>query len=281
MRIIHISDTHIGFERNLSRFNAVADDLIANPPDEPSRCVVLHTGDLIDAAMDANRLAAKKILARLEACGYCILMCPGNHDYGDKLKIDRADAAVFLRDFSSYIFQGEQADFPVMHEVDDCVFIGMDSNEAELGFWERWFAEGYLGSVQLDKLNCMLDRVRGKFVILYLHHHPFYYGYSVMPDVGDKNPLLHLFAWLTRPFRRLKDAYSLCQIVRDRVQVLCFGHMHHGLDSSSESQKYGIPLALDGGSTTCTDDDSDRMRYRIIDTKDLSQTMRMIKISRS
>lgn len=279
MKIIHISDTHIGFGSNLSRFNVLVDELIADPPDEPSRCIVLHTGDLIDAATEANRIAAKQILQRLEAVGYRILICPGNHDYGDKIRIDRADSRLFLRDFSGYIFQNQPAEFPVLYEADGCAFIGLDSNEAELSLWEHWFAEGYLGKSQLEKLNHLLDQVRDKYVILYLHHHPFYYGYSVMPDVGDKNLLSHFIAWLTRPFRRLKDAYSLCQIVRDRVDLLCFGHMHHGLDSSPESRKYGIPIALDGGSTTCTDDDTDRMRYRIIDTKHGVQSMRMINLT--
>jgi len=96
--------------------------------------------------------------------------------------------------------------------------------------------------------------------------------------VGDRNPLYYLYVQLTRPFLRLKDAYSLCQVVRDRAKVLLFGHMHFGLDCSGDGRRYGIKLALDGSSTTCTDNETDRMRYRVIDLSDLSQTMRMLKL---
>ena len=67
-------------------------------------------------------------------------------------------------------------------------------------------------------------------------------------------------------------------MLRDRAQVLLFGHMHFGLDCGGEGRKYGIKLAMDGGSTTCTDDDTDRMRYRVIDLPDLSSTVRMLKL---
>lgn len=281
MKLIHISDTHIGHGENASRLKEVIDHLLDHPPGgDPENCLVIHTGDLIDSATDENRQLAKELLDRL-ANRYQVLLCPGNHDYGDKTGIDEEAARAFCEEFSCYIFDGEQQDFPVLHQVNDkYVFIGLDSNAAELNCWEKKFAEGHLGSSQLDKLNCLLDsdQVRNKQVIVYLHHHPFYYGYSVMPDVGDKNPFFHLFAWVTRSFRRLKDAYTLCQITRDRVQVLLFGHMHHGLDCSGESRKYGIRLALDGGSTTCTEDDLDRMRYRVIDLSDITQPVRTLMI---
>jgi hypothetical protein len=37
------------------------------------------------------------------------------------------------------------------------------------------------------------------------------------------------------------------------------------LDYSAEGQRYGIPLALDGSSSTAAQMDTDRMRYRVID----------------
>jgi hypothetical protein len=46
---------------------------------------------------------------------------------------------------------------------------------------------------------------------------------------------------------------------------LLFGHQHFGLDYSAEGQCYGIPLTLDGSSSTATQMDADRMRYRVID----------------
>jgi 3',5'-cyclic AMP phosphodiesterase CpdA len=279
MKLIHISDTHIGRGDNTFRFERVVDDLLANPPDAPGNCVIIHTGDLIDSATEANRQAGRLLLDRL-ATRYRVLLCPGNHDYGDAMLVDEEAAQAFQQAFGDYLFQGKPSNFPVVSEVGNQVFIGLDSNAEELSFWEGWFAEGHLGQGQLSSLNQLLDShaLTGKQVIIYLHHHPFSFGYSVMPDVGDRNPLSYIYVQLTRPFLRLKDAYSLCQVLRDRAQVLLFGHMHFGLDCSGEGRKYGIKLALDGGSTTCADDDNDRMRYRVINLSDLSQTVRMLKL---
>ncbi len=280
MKLIHISDTHIGRGNNALRFERVVDDLLANPPDVPERCLIVHTGDLIDSASSANRRAARILLDRL-AARYRVLLCPGNHDYGDAISMNEEDAQVFQRAFGDYIFRGQPSTFPVLHEVGaDHVFIGLDSNAEELTFWERWFAEGHLGKPQLAALNNLLDSsaLAGKKTIVYLHHHPFSFGYSVMADVGDRGLLSSLFAQLSRPFLRLKDAYSLCQVVRDRAHVLLFGHMHFGLDCSGEGRKYGVRLALDGSSTTCANDDADRMRYRVIDLSDLTQTVRMLSL---
>ena len=279
MKLIHISDTHLGCGDNTLRFERVVDDLLANPPDAPGNCIIVHTGDLIDSATDANRLAGRLLLDRL-ATRFRVLLCPGNHDYGDALSVDQEAAHAFQHAFGSYIFQGKPSVFPVVSEVGNHIFIGLDSSAEELGFWERWFAEGHLGGKQLSALNHLLDSAEmvGKCVVIYLHHHPFTFGYSVMPDIGDRNPLNYLYVQLTRPFLRLKDAFSLCQVLRDRAHVLLFGHMHFGLDCSGECRKYGMSLAFDGGSTTCTDNDTDRMRYRVIDLADLTQTARMLKL---
>lgn len=280
MKLIHISDTHIGLDDNAMRFERVVDHLLAHPPGAAHECVIVHTGDLIDSASDANRRAARVLLDRL-ATRYRVLLCPGNHDYGDATSMDEEAAEEFHRAFGDYIFQGQPSGFPVVNEVgDDLVFIGLDSNAEELNFWERWFAEGHIGEEQLSALDAHLDSAAaaGKHAVVYLHHHPFSFGYSVMPDVGDRNPLHNLYVHLTRPFLRLKDAYSLCQVLRDRARVLLFGHMHFGLDCSGDGQKYGIRQALDGSSTTGAGGDADRMRYRVIDLADMSYAVRALKL---
>ena len=280
MKIIHLSDTHISSGANAARSELVVDDLIRHPPDELARCVVVHTGDLIDAATPDNRQTAKRLLDRLKVAGYRVLLCPGNHDYANMYGVNNDEARIFKQEFAPHLFHNEPHEFPVQHSMNDgYVLIGLDSNAAELKFPHGLFAEGHLGASQLDKLNRLLDShaLSGKKIVLYLHHHPFYYGYSVMPDVGDGHPLKHLVARLTRPFRRMQDAYSLCQIIRDRVQVVLFGHMHEGLDCSSESGKYGIRLALDGNSSTDADNNHDRLRYRIVDLATMTHTVRMLK----
>ena len=165
--------------------------------------------------------------------------------------------------------------------LDDWACIGLDSNAAELRWWERWAAQGHLGRAQISALNALLDsaQVRQRKVLVYLHHHPFFDAYAVRADLADGNYLTHLLGWNTRRFRRLKDAYSLLQVLRDRANVLLFGHQHFGLDYSAEGQRYGIGLALDGSSSTGTQMDTDRMRYRVVDTASLTVTSRQLRIA--
>jgi DNA repair exonuclease SbcCD nuclease subunit len=281
MKLLHLSDTHVGHSDNLVRLERLIGDIIANPPDLPERCCVLHTGDLIDSASPAHRQAGKGVLDRLRQQGFRVFLCPGNHDYGNAMGIASAAARDFREYFADYIFAGQMPEFPVVHLLDERnALLLLDSNQAEIGFWKGLFAEGNLGREQLQKLNEMLDRpeIRSRQVILGVHHHPFSYAYKVTPDVGDGHLLHHLVVGLTSAFRRLKDAHSLCETIRARVRVLLFGHRHFGLNCSSDSQSYDIPLALDGGSSTCTDRNSDRMRYRVIDLDTLMIETRTLRV---
>jgi hypothetical protein len=115
-------------------------------------------------------------------------------------------------------------------------------------------------------------------VVLYFHHHPFLEAFAVRADVGDRAYLAHVFGWNTRRFRRLKDAYSLMQCIRDRVDILLFGHQHYGLNYSAEARRYGIGMALDASSSTCTQMDTNRMRYRVIDTQTGTYTTRFVAL---
>jgi len=281
MKLIHLSDTHLGAADLGKRFEMIVDDLTRLRPCNPENHLIIHTGDLIDCATREYRAAARILLDRLRDFGYPVLLCPGNHDYGGFWSVNPHAARDFQEAFSDYIFRDHKAtSFPSLYLQGDCAFIGLDSNAAELHCLDRFFAEGELGTEQLFRLNVLLDskRLQGRKIVLFFHHHPFSFGYNVSPDVGDGRVSSHLFAGLTRPFRRLKDAYSFCRIVRDRVQVMLFGHMHYGLDCSGESMKYGIPLAMDGGSSTCAEAGEDRMRYRIIDLEDMTWKIRFLRM---
>ena len=280
MKIIHLSDTHIGHKGLGERFGMIVDDLTRRRPLNPANHLIVHTGDLIHRAGADNRNEARTLLDRLRGFGYPVLLCPGNHDYGDSLSVGARAARDFQADFGEYLFQNGQEGFPSLYLRGDCAFIGLDSNAAELRGPSRLLAEGFLGVAQLARLNALLDsdQLLGKKIVIFLHHHPFSFGYSVSPDVGDGRLFFNLFAGLTRPFRRLKDAHSFSRLVRDRALVLLFGHMHHGLDCSGEAMKYGIPLALDGGSSTCVEAGEDRMRYRIIDLDIMTRETRFLPL---
>lgn len=276
MKIVHLSDTHVGRDNNAARLQRVIDDILTL--ENPQSYVVVHTGDLIDREAPDQCQTALVLLMRLTDKGWKVLLCPGNHDYGDAMQVDPVRAQRFRDFFAPYIFAGENPSFPVVTQHGGCSFIGLDSSAAELGWWERWGAEGRLGQAQVAVLNAVLDRpdVQRSYKVLYLHHHPFMDAYTVRPDVGDGHTLRNWFTWATRRFRRLKDTYSLMQCIRDRVDLVLFGHKHFGQDYSFVAQSYGIAHALDASSTTATQMDTDRMRYRIVDTDTGQITVRLI-----
>ena len=276
MKIIHLSDTHLGRDNNLQRLQALLED-IAKLGD-PAEHLIVHTGDLNDTGSLNNMRQGRALLDNMAAKGWRVLLAPGNHDYGDALHTDPHCAAQFCEQFSRYLFARQPARFPVLTLTADCALIGLDSNAAGLSWGERWAAEGHLGQAQIAELHALLNepQVRRRRVLVYLHHHPFFDAFAVRADVADRAYLSHLLGWNTRRFRRLKDAYSLLQCLRDRVDVLLFGHQHFGLDYSAEGKRYGIALALDASSSTCTQMDTDCMRYRVIDTQNMGFATRFV-----
>lgn len=290
MKIVHLSDTHCGRDDNERRLQALLDDIAAHC--DPAQHVLVHTGDLIDRAQATQRTSARAQLDRFAARGWRVLLAPGNHDYGDSWHVSPEGARAFQRTFAPYLWgtdgappssaQQPGAPWPVLTLLGECAFIGLDSNAAELGFWERWMAEGSLGLEQIAALSRLLDdsALRGRTVVVYLHHHPFLDAAMVRPDVGDGAMLRHFLRWHTRRFRRLKDAYSLLQTLRDRAHCLLFGHQHYGLDYSAEARRYGLVAALDASSSTALQMDTDRMRYRIIEPRTGQYETRLVAFPR-
>jgi 3',5'-cyclic AMP phosphodiesterase CpdA len=283
MKIIHISDTHVGHGDNENRLNRVVEDILSLG--HPWEHIVIHTGDLIDQGITEQMDIAEPILKRFTQRGWRILLSPGNHDYGNAVKVDSEWARTFRERFKPYLFgeqepsagHGNAGEFPVFTLAGNCAFIGLDSNAGEMAFWVRWMAEGSLGEPQIAALNARLDGLKGKTIVVYLHHHPFQDAYAVDPEPGQRGYVSHLLGLNTRRFRRLKDAYRLLHCLRDRVHILLFGHQHFGLDYSAEGQRYGIPLALDASSTTqARNEKPGRLSYRIVDTATLRYETRFV-----
>lgn len=79
LRLVHLSDLHIGFTFDKTWLEAVTARVNALAPD-----FVFITGDLADGPPE--RLAAELCpLSRLRAA-WGVLLCPGNHDYGAGLR---------------------------------------------------------------------------------------------------------------------------------------------------------------------------------------------------
>lgn len=260
MRIIHLSDLHIGAadtREALLRLTRVLWQVHdESPASEPPWLLI--TGDLLDRGGDHETQMAHQWLQELPPLP--LLLCPGNHDYGNWLYTSRRHAEQFRKSFARYLL-GDGADiqgplplvpvFPVTHRVGNWLLIGLDSTAEELRGFDALGAEGHLGTTQLESLQRLIDEpeLASLSRLIYLHHHPF--------------ASLHYL-------HRLKDAEAFLDIIRDRVSILLFGHHHGGLDFSTESQKYGIPLALDAGTSTGRGQCKPRLRYRLIDTDALS-----------
>jgi len=111
-----------------------------------------------------------------------------------------------------------------------------------------------------------------------MHHQPFIDAFSVSPDIDDLNFIQQLINWNSNHFLRLEDAFSLVQILRDRIDILLFGHRHLMLDHQPEAVKYGFKMALDASSSTAMKTAADRMRYRVIDTQTGAYEVRFVPL---
>ncbi len=76
MKLIHLSDTHVGRDNNAERLQMLLDDIatLGNPAD----FLVIHTGDLNDKGSAEERQQSRSILDAMQARGWRILLAPGN-----------------------------------------------------------------------------------------------------------------------------------------------------------------------------------------------------------
>jgi len=220
-KIIHLSDLHIGYQECGVRAAKIIENIIKF--ENPNDSIIIITGDLVERARQAKDFTvALELLAKLRAANFKVLLCPGNHDYGTGVINSRQNAQEFRR-----LFMPEVASFPQLDIIGERAFIGLDSNEDELHWYDRFFADGELGVGQLAKLDKMLNdpKLKDKTKVVYLHHHPF----NVIP------------------FHKLKDSQKLKKVIENRIDVLLYGHLHVG---QSHNNTWGIKVVLDGGSST-------------------------------
>lgn len=227
-KIIHLSDLHIGFQKQdlKKRFEGIVQSIIfVKEPAEDY--VIVVTGDLVEKATDpANHEAAKMYLDQLRSHGFRVLVVPGNHDYGMGAKAHQKHQ----RKFKQLFYNDEDCAFPRLDIIDAVAFIGLDSMEAELNTFDRFGANGELGRAQRDRLDALLDQEninKCQHRVIYLHHHPF-------------DP------WM---LHELKDSRELGDILirHGNIDAILFGHNHH---FRKWNGKWGIPRCYDAGSST-------------------------------
>ena len=237
-RVLHLSDPHIGYRNCGKRFRKIVNNIILR--EKPQETIIIITGDLVeDAFHEKNISEAKAIVDLLKGNGFRVLITPGNHDYGNGWVNKLSIADKFMDRFG--------IKFPKVDLIGDNLFIGIDSNVEEIHWYDRFFADGEIGKKQLDFLDDIINRKENadKRKIVYLHHHPI--------DLV--------------PFHQLKDHKEFGNVVRNKVDMVLYGHNHAGKDHSGT---WGIKIMLDGGSSTGKRMLGRRVKHRIIDLADFS-----------
>ena len=238
MKIIHLSDLHVGYRNMGERFNCIVNNIIYLK-EPPENYVIIFTGDLVETATNpSNYEEAKSYIDKLEVAGFKVLVVPGNHDYGTGAWGSEKYVSLFKQIF----FNNTQIHNPKLDIVGDIAFIGLDTMAEELNWYDRMFAEGELGDSQLDQLDALLEssEVKAcKYRVVYIHHHVFH----------------------PRPLGQLKDAEKLGKKLRPQnIDALLYSHNHTG---GKHNGKWGIHRCYDCGTATCKDNGNHP--HRVID----------------
>ena len=246
MKIIHLSDLHIGYPGCEDRFRVIVDNIISFCENTHDYIIII-TGDIVDKGKRKNQLvAAKAQIETLENAGFTVLIVPGNHDYGSGIFPRKK----FGKQFNNFFYGVTDIDYPILGHpsnpglINDIAFIGIDSMEAEVEERDYMFgAEGRIGSQQLEELDELLKSdivMNCKKRVVYLHHHPFKHRTSHgLHDVTE--------------FHRLLTANG-------NIDCLLFGHNHDGF---KWNESWGIQRCYDAG--TATSKKEKPGRHRIID----------------
>ena len=224
-KIIHLTDTHIGYKDLSTRMGNIVTRIIYTK-ENASDYIIVHTGDVVEDATRAGSYEeAAAHFKRLTDTGFTVLYAPGNHDYGT----GSFGSGKYVKEFKKTFFGKENITYPIRTIIDDFAFIGLDSMAEEVNWYDRLFAEGELGKQQLKRLADIFkeDDVKNcKYRVVYLHHQPFH----------------------PKPFHHLKDSDELGKILKkNKISALLFGHNH---DGRVWSGRWGIPRVYDGGTST-------------------------------
>lgn len=236
MRIIHLSDIHVGEDPNNIReqhFSSIVDWIISKKHLHGTTYVVI-TGDLIHNGGSIEYQHAQVQINKLNAGGIKVFSMPGNHDYcfAGIVKKDKC-----VGRFKRYITGNANITYPYCDPSMTYPIVLLDSMLSGMQNDHTWGAQGELGDAQLKTLEDILYHLdsTGKRAIVALHHHPFFY-----------NDLLSL-----RDDKAFKDIIKRKgSSGASRVKCLLFGHKHVEKRLVDKEVEYGIDVIFASGSTT-------------------------------
>lgn len=261
VKIIHLSDTHIGKSNNQEKVSRIVDWIIENRELHKADVVVI-SGDIVDDGQEWQFKQAAELISRLRKAGLSVLTVPGNHDYGPDGYRENPSSQQEFREMISGINR-----YPAVVYHGGTAFVLLDSMLEEMNKREIWGAQGYLGERQIQDLDRLLDELSEnpavEKVVLVLHHHPFDY----------------LFYHGLRDHLDLKSVIARRKGQPPRVNALLFGHKHldHRFNDSDDNKEelYGIDLIYASGQSVERDaqgnmilpvidlDDNSIKRFRI------------------
>ncbi len=253
MKIIHLSDLHIGQSDNIEKCKQIADWILENRETHQSDLVII-SGDLVDDGQSWQFEQAREIIDRLRQGGFTVLAAPGNHDYGpDGFR----ESSTSQQDFCELISGVKE--YPAVFIIEGQAIVILDSMAEEMKNIDIWGAQGFLGKAQLQKLDRILDELAEnpeiENVVLTMHHHPFdYLFYHGLRDDADLKGVI----------ARRRDAPP-------RVNVLLFGHKHlekrFNDPEDDKEDLFGIDMIYASGQSVERKSDG-KMVLPVIDLKD-------------
>ena len=121
MKIIHLSDLHIGKSSNHHKTSRIVDWILENQEAHQAEAVVI-SGDLVDDGALWQFQRAQKLLDRLEEAGLPVLVVPGNHDYGMMGIAESRDSQAWFAELIAGF-----DNYPHLRFLDGQTFIQLDS----------------------------------------------------------------------------------------------------------------------------------------------------------
>ena len=215
MRLIHISDLHVGKTGALDELKLLVAHILLHH--DPQHTGVVITGDLVEHPITKLFVQLREALEPLYRAGFKLMAVPGNHDiFASGLDLGLASKAsygLWLKYVAPIAGAHLMRRWPQRWTFGDWQIIGLDTNQASATDWQIDLARGQVGARQLADLTLLLQD-----------------GPSVV--IG------HHRVWWDDMAHRLEDAEQLHAILDPRASFYLCGHQHKHHDVMRGSVRY-------------------------------------------
>lgn len=233
MRLIHLSDLHVGVRRNHVELNTLVAHICATY--EPSTTAVAITGDLVERPLGALYSQLRKCLIPLVVAGFDLYCVPGNHDVHAARGVDlggRGDYSSWHRHVAPLTGGLALAHGVREWRLGGRQILGLDTNRASARDRDPDLARGCVGEQQLAEVTMVLET--GAIV---LGHHR---------------------VWWDDRLHRLEDAAQLHEVLDPRAAFYLCGHQHRPYDATHGAVRYvAAPRS--------TQRHEGKLRYQVLD----------------